>query len=117
MEKRTFDVKHTIAVEVSEEMIHDNLVSAIEGGSHYWAKIDAGEHKPGWANYFTASFVKLDTRGGHKFTLSTAKLVTGLHVLASKYPHHFGDILCQRGDATTGDVLVQCALFGEIIYG
>lgn len=38
-------------------------------------------------------------------------------ILATKYPHHFCDILKDGGDATTGDVLIQCALFGEIVYG
>jgi hypothetical protein len=41
----------------------------------------------------------------------------GLQVLATKYPHHFADIVVDNSDCTTGDVLVQCALFGEIVYG
>ncbi len=37
--------------------------------------------------------------------------------MASKYPDHFNDVVRGMGDATTGDTLVQCALFGDTVYG
>lgn len=114
----------TVPLEFNEGMLHDHLVSAIEGGSNYWAEIDAGEHQPGWTNYFTATFTVIEMSDekagvlhGQKYQLNKDKLKAGLSVLAKKYSHHFCDILREFGDATTGDVLVQCALFGDIIYG
>jgi hypothetical protein len=58
-----------------------------------------------------------DGKGDGHHELTGAKVRAGLQVLATKYPHHFADIVGDNSDCTTGDVLVQCALFGEIVYG
>lgn len=34
-----------------------------------------------------------------------------------KYPRHWADVLAENDDATTGDVFLQCCLFGECIFG
>lgn len=113
-----------ITFRLSEGTFHDHVTSAIEGGSNYWARVDVGEHQPGWRNYFTAKFTVIEDSDekagaiqGQAYELSLDKLKSGLQVLAEKYPHHFKDIITEDGDATTGDVLVQCALFGDIVYG
>jgi hypothetical protein len=36
--------------------------------------------------------------------------------LATKYPRHFADLVNENTDAITADVLLQCCLFGELIY-
>ena len=41
----------------------------------------------------------------------------GLQIMAEKYPRHMGDFLNENDDADTGDVFLQCCLFGEAIYG
>ena len=51
------------------------------------------------------------------YTLTREKLIAGLQVMASKYPRHFADVLNENDDAGTGDVFLQCCLFGEIIFG
>lgn len=117
-------IKMTIAFKLSEGMFHDQVTAAIEGGSNVWARINVGKHQPGWRNYFTAKFTiieigdeKAGAIQGKTYKLSLRKLKAGLQVLADKYLHHFKDIIAETGDATTGDVLVQCALFGDIVYG
>jgi hypothetical protein len=121
----TFTTTHKLTIEITEGNLHDHITAAIESdcGSGYWAEIDTGEHLPGWANYFTATFTvtedsdeKVGAVYGQAYALSIEKLLAGLAVLRDKYPHHFCDIIKQEGDATTGDVLVQCALFGDIVY-
>lgn len=114
--------KHTLTIEINEETIHNLVTSAIESGHgvRYWASVDAGEHERGWRNYFTAKFTEhggIDAEDAPVHTLSIAKLLNGLQILSAKYPHHFADIIKEDSDATTGDVLVQCALLGDIIYG
>jgi len=37
--------------------------------------------------------------------------------MAEKYPRHFHNFLEENDDAETGDVFIQCCLFGEIVYG
>lgn len=117
-------VKLAITFKLTEGMFHDQVTAAVEGGSNYWARIDVGKHKPGWRNYFMAKFTVIEISDkkagvvqGLTYELSLDKLKAGLQVLADKYPHHFKDVIAETGDATTGDVLVQCALFGEIVYG
>lgn len=37
--------------------------------------------------------------------------------MAAMAPRHYANMVAGRGDAETGDVLVQIACFGEIKYG
>ncbi len=50
----------------------------------------------------------------HAFDL--AKVTLGLAVCAAKYPHHFRDFVSGDGDAYTGNVILQCALFGGVQF-
>lgn len=115
---RNFDqVKFDLIVEFSEGQLHDQVTSAIEGGvTGCWALVNVGPHQPGWRNYFTAEFTDVEDKN-RKHKLSIDKLKRGLLVLREKYPRHFADIITESGDAETGDALVQCALFGDIVYG
>jgi hypothetical protein len=41
----------------------------------------------------------------------------GLEIMATKYARHFADLVSENDDADTHDVFLQCALFGEVVYG
>lgn len=56
-------------------------------------------------------------KGRAKLLLTRKKLLKGLGVMAQKYPRHYGNWLAGQDDAETGDVFIQCALFGEIVFG
>lgn len=114
----------TLTFRLSEGTFHDQVTTSVEGGSNYWAHIDVGKHQPGWRNYFTTKYTiigdsdeKAGAIQGETYELSLDKLKAGLEIVADKYLHHFKDIIGETGDATTADVLVQCALFGKIVYG
>ena len=51
------------------------------------------------------------------FELRLDVIARGLNVLANRYPRHFADLVNENGDLTTADVLLQCCVFGELIYG
>lgn len=82
---------------------------------------------PTWAAYYFAPFVD----GGCVFIMDTeepdsrplridgAALVRALATMMSepKLARHFSDIITENDDATTADVLVQLAAFGEVRYG
>jgi hypothetical protein len=51
------------------------------------------------------------------FRLDLKSIGRGLDVLATRYPRHFADLINENTDAITADVLLQCCLFGELIYG
>lgn len=53
-----------------------------------------------------------------RWRLDAQKIARGIQVIADKYPHHLGAVFGDSSaDATTGDVLIQCAIFGELRYG
>jgi hypothetical protein len=48
--------------------------------------------------------------------LTREMLVNGLRVCATKYPKRFAEWQTGVWDAITADVILQCGLFGEIVY-
>lgn len=50
------------------------------------------------------------------FRLDLRSIRRGLEDLATKYPRHFADLVNENTDAITANVLLQCCLFGELIY-
>ncbi len=58
-----------------------------------------------------------DKDNGKEYTLDLKEIKYGLTCMSKRYPSHYGDFLNENEDATTGDVFLQCCLFGEIIYG
>lgn len=126
-----------IALEVSLERVSSLLCSALEGGSNYWYRVEKFVKPKAFTFRFDTAevFRHLDyplNAGGallisdvhaageeKKRTerLSLASVRRGLKVMAQKHPKHFGDFLAQNDDASTGDVFLQCCLFGEVVYG
>ena len=53
--------------------------------------------------------------GRHPITLDNVK--KGLELMQEKYPNHYADLVEENDDAITGDVWLQLAVFGELIYG
>jgi hypothetical protein len=109
----------TTQVNVPDELIVNALESADIG---YWAYVPRGADHAKLVNGTATALVNEsdgshDGKGDGHHELTGAKVRAGLQVLATKYPHHFADIVGDKSDCTTGDVLVQCALFGEIVYG
>jgi hypothetical protein len=121
----------------TREQIADVLCSALDaayGSSYYWIekmkkvsptswefdsepRCEEGKHyrqdyplNPGGA-------LLISDEDNKDFRLDLNAIQRGLGILASKYPHHFADIIAGNADADTGDALVQCCLFGDIIYG
>lgn len=50
------------------------------------------------------------------FELRLDVIAGGLEVLANRYPRHFADLINENADVFTADALLQCCLFGELIY-
>lgn len=142
--KRITGPSSTVHVDVPHERIRDLLCCALEGGSNYWYYdlypyfrdgVTAKDINPGgelrtpdmgddWGLYYTAPFVQgcgICLRDGedsgkvHK--IGFEKLLRGLRDMARECPRHWGDFLSDNEDATTGDVFLQCCIFGKIMYG
>lgn len=53
----------------------------------------------------------------HENAITRDTLKSGALAMMKKHPRAWGDFLAGRDDAGTGDVFLQCCLFGEAIYG
>lgn len=51
----------------------------------------------------------------HRITIADVR--NGLKLMRDKYPYHFADLVSENDDLYTGDVWLQLAVFGEVIYG
>lgn len=130
-----FNVPVEFKVRLSLRDVSSLLCSALEGGSNYWYQI---------VEYVEPPKVVFQTMPGRVFKhidyplneggalvigsleenkhdrpfarLDLAACARALELMAEKYPFHLADILKESADATTGDVFLQLALYGDIIY-
>jgi hypothetical protein len=123
-----------ITVTIDRQRIADLLCAAFEGGIGYWACITGYDEPidPDYKKYLDVRYVDYPLNQGGAVlleeiesgknvnpihTLDMAAIGRGLYVMQHKYPRHFGAWLDENDDAITGDVFVQCCIFGEIVYG
>ena len=125
-----------LELEINKGRIADLLCCAFEGGSNYWAWgqniYDAPDilwqELAGWdfnvvyphchyALFAGGKYGVRDAEEDINYTLDLDKIKSGLKIMAEKYPRHFGNWLSEDDDAITGDVFLQCCLFGEVKYG
>lgn len=112
----------TIKQTVDSLRIFDLLISAFEGGINYWCdSIDAGDlghvsAAKALALGLIDSVTLHDSEEDKDVILSVDGMKKALAFLAEKQSHHFRNILDDY-DAETADVFVQCAVFGDTVYG
>lgn len=116
-------------IEITDQMIHDLLVTAREGGSNYWMEgldYTLPEQDVTPIDGTIYPFVDYPMSGGavtithdddEKATLTRENIERGLVVMAEKYPRHMNDVIIENYDADTADVFLQCCVFGELVYG
>lgn len=128
-------MKITITKEITQEMISDLIITALEGGSNYWYMIEKKITPKDWTwntmpeiapKHYIGDY-PMNTGGGlvistleedeENKTLNLKSIKQGLEIMAEKYPKHFSDMLEENTDGDTGDVFLQCCLYGDIIYG
>lgn len=130
-------------VEFTEEQLKGFLCTAFEGGSNYWVRdiaphidrddISIDDFREGgkmqdpncywhWCQlvpltrgcYLTFKDIEDDSK---EYRLDREMIESGLTTMAEKFPKHFNDFVGETDDATTGDVFLQCCIFGDVIYG
>ena len=117
----------TAKIDLDKEMYY-LLCSAFEGGSNYWYQIEDYVYPAGFsASDFEFPYVELPFKGGKvKITADGGKKIyildrkaldKGWIVFRDECARHYADVMCDSADAITGDVFLQCCLFGKIIFG
>jgi hypothetical protein len=125
-------IEVTATVRIPNQKINDLIVTAIEGGSNYWAKfVFPKNYKDNFKSYDEIPMqdgeievfdVETDELLG---VLNKATIQTGLQLMANckdmkgkKVPNrHFKNLATDNEDAETADVFMQLAVMGEIVYG
>lgn len=106
-----------ITIEVPDQRIADCLEAA---NSSEWAKIIRYPENmlPVVQGTVTAVIEEWADEDEciERHTLNSIKIRQGIATLATNYPHKFRDIIAEDCDMYTGDLLIQCALFGEEKY-
>jgi hypothetical protein len=127
--------------DVPDDMVRSMLCNAFEGGSS-WVQVREYRLRPGITmadvreggslqdpkNYWHpcqlvpllegCAIVAADTyQDQPPVILDREAMHRGLRIMAEKYPRHFLDMVCENDDAATGDVFLQCCMFGEVVYG
>src|SRR4029077_13030637 len=110
-----------------DQMMSDLLCSAFEGGSNYWCQVKElvypeGKTEADFTYLFELPFkggaVKVTADGERKvYTLDRKALDQGWVTFRDDCARHYADAMCDTADAITGDVFLQCCLFGEIVFG
>ena len=113
--------------ELSDERIQDVLTGAFEGGSNYWYDIleyiNPNKVKCNHP-YIELPFIEgcgvvvADAEDPDtKAILNRKSIAKGLKLMANTQAFHFRNILEEDDDCETSDVLLQLALFGEVVFG
>ena len=129
MEEKKFEVRTEIVVHLTQQDIDDIMVAALEGGINYWcseASVEGGEFLGEYASeqisrggtlllydFEEDAYRKLDLEKflkGFKLWLESGMDVYNA-VTAS------GEVDPCNIDAGCADEIIQCALFGEVVYG
>lgn len=121
--------KKTINVpfDVTDRLISDLLCLAFEGGSSYWAEFVEQIVRPGGTETeFNSDAlaagntlrVYYDDEGNmNSLPLTNEDMAEAIGLAALNRPRVWLDIINDNMDADTGDIILQLALFGEVIYG
>lgn len=106
----------------SESNMEELLETAVYGGSDHWCC-----HRKGKLRDVVEGKAKLviqelgdtmDEYNGKTHELDRDALLTGLKLMTSACPtRHFQNFVDDNADAETGDVFLQLAALGEIVYG
>jgi len=129
----SISVQATLDIPITR--IADLLCTAFEGDVGYWACI-VGYNTPSeprsvygsktihkYVDYpLTGGAIKLTIQDDEDaqtdpYIIDGDAISRGLNIMAKKYPRHFANFIQEQEDAETGDVFVQCCIFGEIVYG
>ena len=115
---KTFVLK---PIEVTDDHLDSILVGAFEGGSNYWAaKVEVAKDdykgKKFASECVAAGGILNIYVEGACHTLDRDMLINGLQQFINE-SKRFGHLWPDGGDAGTDDMILQYALFEEVIYG
>ena len=128
-EDRKFGIVAEIKVSLTQEDVDNIMVSALEGGINYWcrkAKVVEERRCGDWGHEQIArggALILYDAESSDKWELNLEKFLNGVKLWLQNGDDRYG-ALQKDGTLDTGeidgemaDIIVQYALFGDVIYG
>ena len=104
-----------LTVEIQKNL----LCSALEGGSNYWYMItdynESGSKYVSDKPFEDGGYLTI-TDGEITKTLTKVDFKIAGELMLENHIKHFSDAINETDDAVTGDVFLQLAMFGEVIY-
>jgi len=120
----------TIPIKFTKQRVWDLLCCGMESGSYGSFTIIGYEPEnirdtPGCSyahidTPFLGGTILMKDKWGDSedvYRLDREALESGLTIMGEKYPRHMSDFINEGEDVITGDVFIQCALLGDIVYG
>ena len=52
-----------------------------------------------------------------EYKISLKDIIKGFKIVMLNYPRHYANIMEENGDYYDADAVIQCAVFGNIVYG
>jgi hypothetical protein len=119
-----------VTTEVPFQSVADVICNAIEGGSNYWCHDFIREDGPDLPNFYAEGefyesgnyrirvrFDNPEDEGDKTIWIGPEQVEAGVQLVATKHPLHFADLIEGSHDAETGDVLLQCIVLKDVVYG
>ena len=72
-----------------------------------------------WCRADSTDRIVIEAETGKKFKITKASLKKAMEIMPKEAPHAFAEIVTEGdgADSTIGDILVQLACFGKVVYG
>ena len=128
MNEKRFTVRPQIEVNLTQQDVDDIMVAALEGGINYWCREAevVGEYLGEYASEQISrggALTLYDAESSDKWTLDLEKFLNGVKLWLQngddRYDALQGDGTLDTGeiDGEMADMIVQYALFGEVVFG
>ncbi len=117
-------IEYTTKTEVPDQFLADLIITAVEGGTGYWAQVSDYHWDDPDPNSTYAVLHEIDAQTGQPGEgkrLTTTRVAYGLSLLAGVQSWRFAQLTDPENewdhDAEDADVVAQLALLGNIVYG
>lgn len=126
----------TIGITVARRKLAQVLASAFEHGAGYWIRYGSLAIEPPSPVRYRRVFSDnmdcplydsplqpggqvtfVDDVAGCERVLDLEACERGLRLMAQAHPRHFANLMTDKDDAETGDVFLQLAVIGDLVYG